>query len=729
MSQYASVRMEKLWSLKKIFLLVTLGVSLSSANAGNLVINGRLEGKGKLPDKWMAPPERNLNTVFTPGAGPGGCGVWTFSSTNKPMKFDARVLRIPIRKGGRYIFSCKVKTKDFSGSHLIGFINRKWTASFSLRLPRNTKGWQTVSRPFTAFDSLGNCMLILYSPGAEGSLSVCDFKLVPSPEYAWQERLEKRMATVREKQLFLKKDPRFAKKTVLVTPIGITSDFSVPFLPEEVLTPVKKITLRAAVNEIKPLALAVTNNTDRLQEYRVVIEAGPVNQMSRRFREGLVNFPRVTMRQGVTVSETEAANNMLIDPLPEMNQARTVTIRPRQSALVWADFDTTGMKPGVYRGRVLAVPLEEPGVFGPFRLDRTYKGNALAVPVEFTVSPIHLPKDPVKNVWLYSSLPARDVVQKFNETGCRWYNLSIWYYLHTLNEKGDLVLKAPQASEAIRRYRKLAKEQGFEARFCIFYSAWEFSLRMHKGNKKHFQQWVKQVGEFMRKEGLKDDQWFIELQDEPWSHELPKVLEYARAAKEAAPHVRLCLTITSSRIKDPGLLKPFIPLTDVWTFHRTDWKRSKKWQQFADSLARSSKHNSIYTCETEMFSPLHQNYRTLPWFAECKNFPSVSLYQGIYSSYNQSQYDFKRPQEGTVFYRSFTETIPSLRSMAFRQGMTDIKYLAVLKKLAPKHPEAAKFLKAAAKRVVINHLNDPAMPDKVREEAAALILKLKGSSK
>ena len=176
-------------------------------------------------------------------------------------------------------------------------------------------------------------MLILYSPGAEGSLSVCDFKLVPSPEYAWQERLEKRMATVREKQLFLKKDPRFAKKTVLVTPIGITSDFSVPFLPEEVLTPVKKITLRAAVNEIKPLALAVTNNTDRLQEYRVVIEAGPVNQMSRRFREGLVNFPRVTMRQGVTVSETEAANNMLIDPLPEMNQARTVTIRPRQSAL------------------------------------------------------------------------------------------------------------------------------------------------------------------------------------------------------------------------------------------------------------------------------------------------------------------------------------------------------------------------------------------------------------
>ena len=62
--------------------------------------------------------------------------------------------------------------------------------------------------------------------------------------------------------------------------------------------------------------------------------------------------------------------------------------------------------------------------------------------------------------------------------------------------------------------------------------------------------------------------------------------------------------------------------------------------------------------------------------------------------------------------------------MAVRQGMTDVKYLQKLREVGKNSPEAQAFLKTAAKRVVVDFAHDPTMPDRVREEAAALILKL-----
>ena len=56
--------------------------------------------------------------------------------------------------------------------------------------------------------------------------------------------------------------------------------------------------------------------------------------------------------------------------------------------------------------------------------------------------------------------------------------------------------------------------------------------------------------------------------------------------------------------------------------------------------------------------------------------------------------------------------------------MTDVKYLQKLREVGKNSPEAQKFLKNAAKRVVVDFAHDPSTPDKVREEAAALILKL-----
>ena len=62
--------------------------------------------------------------------------------------------------------------------------------------------------------------------------------------------------------------------------------------------------------------------------------------------------------------------------------------------------------------------------------------------------------------------------------------------------------------------------------------------------------------------------------------------------------------------------------------------------------------------------------------------------------------------------------------MALRQGVTDVSYLQKLREVGKNSPEAQAFLKTAAKRVMVDYSHDPAMPDKVREEAAAIITKI-----
>ena len=422
--------------------------------------------------------------------------------------------------------------------------------------------------------------------------------------------------------------------------------------------------------------------------------------------------------------ETSDGRYALIDSLPCMNESHSILIPPHQSSLVWIDFNTEGMKPGKYTGRLLAIPLCGAGEFKGKGNNLEYTGDACVLPIEFVIDDIELPREPVKGLIMDSSVPLPNAVRLYNELGCRWYCISIWCFAEAKNDQGDFAFKAPVAERDIRFYQQEAAKYGFRPKFQVMYSAWSFATRMLKDNKEDFQKWLKALSAFMQAHDVRPDEWYLEIQDEPWANELPAVLEYAKLAKAAAPEVRLLLTVVAGRIKDASLLEDFVPYIDVWTFHRTDWQKGKEWLAFIERVKHASPDNNIYTCETEMFSLLHQNYRTLPWFVECQDFPAVSVYQGFRYTYNQCQYDFKGGTNGTLNLVSFQDAIPTLRGMAVRQGMTDLKYLAVLKQMSPRHPKAREFLETAASRVIQN-LEDRNMPDKVREEAASLILRLK----
>ena len=66
---------------------------------------------------------------------------------------------------------------------------------------------------------------------------------------------------------------RNAREPFRVAPYAVEADASCPFMPYEMLDPPEKIVFRAAVNEKKPLPVAVANLTDSFAQYRVVLEA------------------------------------------------------------------------------------------------------------------------------------------------------------------------------------------------------------------------------------------------------------------------------------------------------------------------------------------------------------------------------------------------------------------------------------------------------------------------
>jgi hypothetical protein len=67
--------------------------------------------------------------------------------------------------------------------------------------------------------------------------------------------------------------------------------------------------------------------------------------------------------------------------------------------------------------------------------------------------------------------------------------------------------------------------------------------------------------------------------------------------------------------------------------------------------------------------------------------------------------------------------------MSMRRGVEDVKYLAKLKEVAGDEPEVKEFLVSAPERVVERERHDRTAPDRVREEAANLILKYKSSKR
>lgn len=535
---------------------------------------------------------------------------------------------------------------------------------------------------------------------------------------------------------------KFKEATFSVAPVPAVSEWAQPYLPEEIFDPPKRIALKAAVNEIRALPLAVANLTERTEDYRVVLETERNDFVG---DWGLEGFPaaNVVLRRGVRFRDVDGASpTTRFDPLPRLDEAGVVTVPPGEAGLVWCDFDCEGVKPGVYRGRLRVMPLCEPGTCRSKNGSMDYKGKMQTIPVELEVVDAEIPRRAPAYACYFMGVDSQEALDTAFQVGAECFQVNAWNFKFDRDGDGNLDFSRPKGgttnvSRAVASHVAWARRHGFCPKFSIVYSAIDVCKNLYSCGKNrekfaHFwPQYVKSVKKVMNDAGVPDTDYFVEVKDEPKAEMLDELLMAHRLAKEAVPEVRLAMLLASWDLPQEKL-EEFIPFADVWILWRGKFD-SPKFRAFAARLAEEGKEVCHYSCDTSMRLPLLGYYRHHAWFAEMHGLAGAYMYQ-LTDSIGGAGFgfkDFKSIPVAGLFYRSFGTPVPSLRMMALREGFTDVKFIAALRERNKKvnDPEVAAFLKSAADDVLVRHVNDSRFPDRVRDRAREFLERLNGNEK
>ncbi|MBR4672931.1 MAG: hypothetical protein IKP00_00555 [Victivallales bacterium] len=568
-----------------------------------------------------------------------------------------------------------------------------------------------------------------------GELVIDDFSVAyqkafgePSEQPLDREKYEQAVADAKYAAIKAKYE-KFNNLKFAVAPVPVCSDMAIPFVPEQIFNPVEKIEIAAAVNERKALPLAIANLTDKVAEYRVTIETVEpgqlgVNQYNGFY--GLKGFPpdKIEQRYAIRYKDTDTDPDCLrLDPLPLMGQARTITIPPKEAGLVWFDFDTEDVAPGTYEGIIRVIPLSELGRFkkiGPSYHWRKYEGHMQDIPTKLTVRDIVLPKEPVIPMSFFQEAVNENMFKLMYDCGTREFGLSPWSF--TFEKKdGKLDISPENWTEStlkivntIRRHQAWAKKFNSKIRFFIGYSS--FHVVKQTCKPEHWEEWLHGLKAVMDSCGVSPQDYSIEVWDEPALSAFDEALDSLKRAKAAEPELQLCMTMGANNMA-AELMAKWAPYVNVWILWSDGYFSRKDHLDFFAAEKAAGKRIQHYTCDTSMRSDLHKRYRRNAWNGARFQANGNNMYQFTDGMAGWGNSDWKSCATGSVSYRSFDEVLPSIRYMALREGMTDIKYLSLVQDQA--------FVEKAYNRVCRLNSHLISEPDAVREEAAQLIMKQK----
>lgn len=513
-----------------------------------------------------------------------------------------------------------------------------------------------------------------------------------------------------EQLIVQQKFDKMKNRPFTVVRIPAVSNFAVPFLPDEVFDPAEKIELSAAVNERKALPVAVANMTAKTAEYRVILETA--EKYNGAF--GLKGFPpeKITQRFAVRFKDNDKDPGRLrLDPLPKIGEACTVTVPPKEAGVVWFDFNTDDVEPGVYEGRLRVIPLSEPGKWtaaGNYH-NRKYSGAMQDIPVRLTIHDVRLPKEPVLPMNFFQSAGNYGMFHQMAECGMRRFGLNPWGFRFKKTGKAKLDHTAPNSSRAalvktLQNQLAWAKEHGFKPTFFIGFGAKD-ACRQQYGDD-CWEDWLLGVKKVMNDNGVPDTDYIIETYDEPQDRLMPEILKFHKRAKKAVPSVRLLVTLAAWK---PSVkhIQDLIPYTDGWCLWGTQYFESPYKEIFRDAK-RNGAYLAHYMCSTSMRESLARYYRRCPWTAAYYGLDAAYIYWFTDAAGGIGASCWKIAPEGGICYRSFDSFIPSIRYMAIREGVTDLKYLSLVKDQA----RARAFLE----RIYVTNAHDPKEPGRVRQE-------------
>ena len=534
-----------------------------------------------------------------------------------------------------------------------------------------------------------------------------------------------------------------------VAMVSPTSNFAVPFTPDEAFDPQEKFNLRAAVNEFKAMPLAITNMTDKTAAYRVIVCNNTLKDGIE--IRGLEDFPKdkVIMREAVRVKDSEAEKHgLLFDPLPLINQAYTVTVPAKQSSLVWVTFDCSDVKPGTYKGMVRVIPLSEPAKY-VLKGGWKYVGPMQDVPVSLEVMPIKLSQTPSHPLWLMRDAATESFFKSMIEHDNRVFQLSPWSFTFKIEKDGSIKnYELPKIEKIIRQHLSWAKKYNVKISFLVGFSAYGVFKKVHAKQFKYgspewekaWMNWLKGVAKVMQKCGVDPRECVIETWDEPHLKDVDAVLLTSKLAKQANTGMQMQVTFGATQHKI-SFLKKLIDYFDIWCVWGSFFD-DKDYRYFFISVQKNpAKKLWFYYCSTNLREPLYRYYRRHAWTGLNYKTDIIGLFvliNGPGGYYGRNSFKASGT-DGAVVYRSFDQCIPSVRYECLRIGMTDIQYMAKLKELSNKAAksgtssalvaEARKLLTDGVYKVAVSMAHDTKAADEVRNKAVELILKLQKAVK
>ena len=519
----------------------------------------------------------------------------------------------------------------------------------------------------------------------------------------------------------------------IVAPYAVVADASCPFLPVELVNPPAKIAFRAAVNEKKPLPIAVANLTAAFAQYRVVLEANPADIDPKKpivdtGVPGLDGFPneKITAREALRFRDTESTPvDLRLDPLVDVNGASVISVPPKEAGAVWFDFDTYDVKPGVYRGRLHVIPFAE-GV--------SYKNHGGAytnmkptekvIPVEFTVDPIVLPRESVRPAHWCSPCTNEEDFRLESDVGARLFNVRTKYFTPEAvgNPQSD-------ARKTIANYQEWARRRGSHIKFFVKYDALKVSQRIFNPKNdpnlkwEAWERYVHTVAKVMEEAGVPFEDYYVLLADEVANCLLPDIREGQKRLKRLYPRMQTYLSVVQRTEGKIDYIDYLADTMDFWTTAHARYMRPGVMERFNAVKAKYGSKLMHYSCQTSVRMQLSSYYRRHCWFGEYLQLDADMMFRFVRGpSPIYGVVDYKVIPWGNVSYSAYGRVMPSVRYMAYREGVTDIKYLQVLREKRGDEPEVAAFLKKAAERVVLAKSYSDDLPEIVREEARQLLL-------
>ena len=528
---------------------------------------------------------------------------------------------------------------------------------------------------------------------------------------------------------------KMGKAPFVLAQLPLNGNFSAP-LEVGVENVVKdEIRLCAAGKEIAMLPLVVVNRTAKTASYRVVIHDNAKNFYLHENHTLAGGFPaeNITLREGVAVKDSESKNpGTIFDALPRINEAQTVTVAPGEGALVWLELNTDGVKPGIYAGSVRIIPLSEPAV----HTHNKYKGEIRDYPISLEVLPFDLPAP--GDAWLCSNSGTIDHLRYMMQLGTGRVHITPFYVKHKFNLQGDLIddngsherlVKA--LKDGVEQYKQLNAEN-VKRKFLYGYSAYKCFTRtsMPRGMKELTPEWencwrnhLKAIRKAILASGVSMDDVVFEIWDEPRGKEFKLLLRLTEIMRETLPDAVLSITWACENFEfTPEMMSKFDNLLDEHIYH---WllRNSPAYKPLIKRIdARPDTLIGIYQCSTGIREDLHTYYRLHAWRAFRMNCDILGFYHFSAMTWGKcGATDWKRIPGGAIAYRAGSKCIPSIRYMAMRRGVDDVRYLKLLKKYSGK-PGVDELLKNAAKRVE-DAAFDATIPDKIRSEVVELLKK------